>query len=82
MFQFFRNMLLKADDVPPRMFRFILSYSIPYQGEINPVRLNALKEIQERILKVLSSMTYAFCWNAEDLLKTVRGIVNFNFNSK
>ena len=60
-----------------RMFRFMLSYSIPY-GECFENDLSALEEKKNTLLKTLNNMTYAFVWEPRDFLETVGGMINFN----
>jgi len=74
---FFKQLQRTSKDVPPRQFRFILSYSIPRKDEVNPIFIQKLKDAKERILKILSSFTYAFAWDAEQLVQALDGIVNF-----
>lgn len=71
--QFFRE----GKDITPRMFRFILSYSVPYK-ENDPLTLQHLKQKKDKFLETLKSLTYAVAWGPENLLEFVGGIVNFS----
>ena len=63
-----------------RIFRFILSYSAPLKGA-DQILLSVMKEKKERILKTLSTLTYAFIWDAEKFLETVGSIINFSLKT-
>ena len=59
-----------------RLFRFILSYSIPCQKE-SPELANKLQAKQKAALKTLNTMTFAFSWDAERLLSVLSGMISF-----
>jgi conjugal transfer ATP-binding protein TraC len=73
--------LRKSKQTSPRLFRFILSYSIPFKGSIDPIQMEDLKSKKEKILKTLKTLTYAFSWNVKHLLETVGGMVSFSFQT-
>jgi len=65
----------------PRLFRFILSYTLPLVSD-SQTRKKQLVEIREKIIKSLKAITYAFSWKPKDLIETVGGLVNFNFSTE
>lgn len=64
------------DQGTSRLFRFIFSYSV--EGSVESVKLDALTDKREKILKILRSYTYAFCWDINDFFKNVGSWVNFS----
>jgi len=65
-----------------RIFRFILSYSVPHNGDVDSVLMRSVVEAKSRILKTLGVMSYSRPWQAEDLLTTVGGIINFDMSAE
>lgn len=65
----------------PKVFRFILSYSIPYNEASHAKDLLALIEKKKSVLKTLSLFTYAFSWNATHFLSHVGGLLNFDLST-
>lgn len=63
-------------EAPPRVFRFIFSYS---SQEKNLIKV---QETKERMLKSLKALTYAFFWKPEHLLETVGSFVHFDRSTK
>src|SRR5262249_8598464 len=70
--QFFKE----ARDVTPRIFRFVLSYSVLFQGH-DSIKVQHLKEKKDKFLEILKPLTYAVSWKPENLLEFVGGLVNF-----
>lgn len=62
----------------PRIFRFILSYSLPLSNDPIQETMRKLGDVKDKMLKVIRSMTKAFPWNPQDLIETVGGLVNFS----
>jgi len=62
--------------VSPRIFRFILSYSVPAKDGDNA----SLIAIKEKILKSINNLTYAREWNAQDLISALDGLINFQLS--
>ena len=60
-----------------RLFRFFLSYSLPFSKDINKDVL-FLNEAKEKLLKSLRSLVSAFAWKPTDLLETVGGLLSFS----
>lgn len=65
----------------PRMFRFILSYSVPSEN-YNRNQLQLLKEKKDKFLETLRPLTYATAWTPNDLIASVGGIINFSSSRK
>lgn len=61
--------------ISPRMYRFVLSYSLPY-GKMNG--LQNLVETKQKLLNALRALTYASLWKPRDVLNAVGGILNFS----
>ncbi len=74
--EFFRS----NNHLSPRIYRFILSYSITHKN-LDAKGLESLNEKKERILKILSSFSYAFTWTVNQFLETVGGLINFTNDS-
>lgn len=74
---YFKN----TQKISPRIFRLFISYSIPVSGQDADLSEKLLK-IRDKLLKHLSAITYVFSWKAEDLIKTVGGMVNFNLGTE
>lgn len=72
--QFFQQ----TKKISPRIFRCIFSYTIPFQGIPELAQLKSLHGQKEKILKILSSLTYAFSWKAKHLLELAGGFLNFS----
>ncbi|MFI5343144.1 MAG: type IV secretion system protein TraC [Chlamydiales bacterium] len=70
---------LEHPRISPRMFRFILSYSIPYTENEG---IHDLVNVKEKLLKMIKSMTSASLWKPKDLLQSVGGILNFSLKSE
>lgn len=70
---------LKHPRISPRMFRFILSYSISYGNKEN---FQDLVNIKNKLLKMIQSMTSASLWKPKDLLQAIGGIMNFTLKSE
>lgn len=64
-----------------RIFRFFLSYSLPYSKDVQSDVL-FLAETKEKILKNIRSLTTAFAWKPKDLLETVGGLLSFSLKSE
>ncbi|WP_059062681.1 type IV secretion system protein TraC [Candidatus Protochlamydia naegleriophila] len=69
--EYFKN----SAQLSSRMFRFILSYSVPKTND--PSLISSLITKKERILKTLSSFVYAYSWSANQFLESVGALVNF-----
>lgn len=67
--------------ISPRIFRLIISYSIPVDGQDADLSEKLLK-IKDKLLKHLSAITHVFSWKAENLIRTVGGMVNFNLGTE
>lgn len=81
--EIFQKMVKKRCDfyktsktVCSRRYRFLLSYSLPSKGA-NKMQLKSLKEIKERLLKILNTVTYAFPWDAKMFVHSLDGFINF-----
>ena len=72
----------ESNKVSPRIFRFIFSYSIPINGNLDTSLFQPLKNQKTKILKILSSLSYAFSWTPKNLLEFVGGLVNFNMGTE
>lgn len=68
---------LNNPNVSPRMFRFIISYSIPYDKVDN---FQTLISIKEKLLNAMRSLTNASLWKPKDLLQAIGGVLNFSLN--
>ena len=64
-----------------RIFRFILSYSSPFDGK-DLGQLKNLKTQKSKILKALSSLSYAFSWAPKHLIEFVGGFVSFSLDTE
>lgn len=62
-----------------RIFRCIFSYSIPLSKDAAS-DLKRIVETKQKFLKTIKSLTYAFEWNAKNLIETVSGLVNFSLS--
>jgi conjugal transfer ATP-binding protein TraC len=76
--EFFQN----SNKNSPRLFRCVFSYTIPFQGIPDQVVLKSLQAKKEKMLKILSSLSYGFCWSAKHFLEFVGGLVNFSSNTE
>ena len=65
--------------ISPRMYRFILSYSVPY-SKINA--LQPLLDAKEKLLNALRALTQATLWTPRDLLQALGGILNFSLKQE
>ena len=66
---------LKHQRISPRMFRFIISYSIPYAKKD---AFKDLTSVKDKLLNLLRSFTNTEIWRPKDLLQAVGGLVNFS----
>jgi conjugal transfer ATP-binding protein TraC len=66
----------------PRLFRCIFSYTIPLHGLPDQGRLKALQIKKEKMLKILASLSYGFCWTAKHFIECVGGLVNFSLSTE
>ncbi|MGE3556312.1 MAG: type IV secretion system protein TraC [Candidatus Obscuribacterales bacterium] len=66
----------QSPQIAPRVFRFILSYSVPSKSKQPTAQIKALAEIRTKILKTLGGLTYARPWGASDLLTHVNGLLH------
>jgi conjugal transfer ATP-binding protein TraC len=69
----------------PALFRFVFSYTIPFEGAIesNAHLIQKLKVKKEKCVRILRSMsTSARFWQPIDLLDVVGGLVNFSNATK
>ncbi len=71
---------LNSNAVSPRIFRFILSYSVA--SKPNSQSFQSLQEKKEKLLKTLKSATYAFSWDVHHFLETVGAFVNLTNDRK
>jgi conjugal transfer ATP-binding protein TraC len=74
-----RAQYFNTQAITTRIFRFILSYSIPCE-EINPHLLQQLKDKKEKFLETLKPLTYALAWKPDNLLEFVGGLINFSMD--
>lgn len=68
--------------ISPRVFRFVISYSIPFEDKTDLEKLAFLKEKKDKFLETLKPLTYAMSWRPENLLEFVGGLVNFSFGTE
>lgn len=66
----------------PRLFRCVISYTIRFEGIPDQVVLKSLQSKKEKTLKILSSLSYGFCWTPKHLLEFVGGLVNFSLKTE
>ena len=66
----------------PRLFRCVFSYTVPFKGIPDQVVLKSLQTKKEKMLKILSSLSYGFCWTAKHFLEFVGGLVNFSLSTE
>jgi conjugal transfer ATP-binding protein TraC len=64
-----------------RLFRCILSYSMPLSKDPQE-DLKRIVEIKQKFLKTLTSLSYAFPWNAKLLIENVSGLINFSHSAE
>ena len=64
--------------ISPKLFRSVFSYTIPFKGVPDQVLLKSLQAKKEKMLKVLTSLSYGFCWSPKHLLEFAGGMVNFS----
>lgn len=69
--------LKHSKTINPRLFRFILSYSIPVKEKLTSIQIDSLKDLKERMIKSLGNSSYSFSWNANDFILALDGLVNF-----
>jgi conjugal transfer ATP-binding protein TraC len=68
-----------AHDVPPRIFRFFLSYSQPKPSEKNiPFFLDSLVEKKKKALETFARFSQSFEIEPTQLIEVLSGIVNFD----
>ena len=60
----------------PRLYRFIFSYSAPVEAQRYDQQIAALKAKKEKILKLMKSLSYSWCWTPQDFLDTIGGLLN------
>ena len=68
----------------PSLFRFVLSYTVPFEGDIqsNDSLIQKLKIKKEKCLRVLRSLApSARVWKPSDLLDVVGGMINFSLDT-
>lgn len=75
--EFFRKMIVNEHEQSPRIFRCILSYSIPSEGFPSDDQIAVLLEKRNQIIKTLSSYTHSFTWEESHLLAGLDGIINY-----
>jgi conjugal transfer ATP-binding protein TraC len=75
-----RTKYFKSSNLCPRVFRFVISYSVRVNGRDMTVELANLKSKKEKFLETLKSLTHARCWNAQDLIEFVGGMTNFSLS--
>jgi conjugal transfer ATP-binding protein TraC len=63
----------------PRLFRFILSYSLPYE-KIDD--FEALVSTKEKILNAMRSLTNVALWKPKELLQAMGGMLNFSLKQE
>ncbi len=76
--EFFRN----SPTISPRNFRFIFSYSIPFEDRNDLEKIAYLKEKKEKFIETLKAITYVFSWRPEHLIEFVGGVVNFSLGTQ
>ncbi len=75
---FFKEESLHGD-VPPRIFRFVFSYSQPKPAEKNiPFFLDSLVEKKKKVLETFSRFSQSFEIEPSQLIEWLSGIVNFD----
>jgi len=67
-------------NLSPKIFRFIFSYSSPIKKGSETFQMSHLSEKKDKILKALKTITYSFCWDVDDFLNSVNGMINFSTN--
>lgn len=73
------NHYLNHPSTSPRMFRFIISYSVPYEKSEGFQNVIAAKE---KLLNAMRSLTSASLWKPKDLLQAVGGMINFSLRQE
>jgi conjugal transfer ATP-binding protein TraC len=73
------NHYLNHPSTSPRMFRFIISYSVPYEKSEGLQNVIAAKE---KLLNAMRSLTTASLWKPKDLLQAVGGMMNFSLRQE
>jgi conjugal transfer ATP-binding protein TraC len=63
----------------PRMFRFIISYSIPYTKKEG---FQGIVDVKNKLLSKLRTFTPAEVWKPKDLLQAVGGMLNFSLSNE
>ena len=67
----------KSKNFAPRIFRTILSYSMPFDGELKDSDFEKMQEVKNQILKSIGTFTQVYEWNAELFLNRLDGLVNY-----
>ncbi|MFZ0565993.1 MAG: TraC family protein [Chlamydiales bacterium] len=68
------HFLQLSNQLSPRIFRFILSYSIQSSHLSN---LEKVKQKKQTILKTLKSLSYSYCWDMEDFIERIGSLIPF-----
>jgi conjugal transfer ATP-binding protein TraC len=72
----------KSSHLSPRLFRFVISYSMNVCDSSVPEKISLIKEKKEKFLELLKSLTHAKSWLPEDLLEFVGGMTNFSLSTQ
>ncbi len=65
-----------------RMFRCIISYTMPINTATLKADKKKLKTKRQKIIKLLSNFSHVFIWDENNLLQTLDGLVNFDFSTE
>lgn len=74
--------LRHSSKINPRIFRLVISYSIPLDSPVDLQGLAKLKEKRDKFLETLRPITHIVSWRPEELLEFVGGLVSFSLDTK
>ncbi|MBB63443.1 MAG: type-IV secretion system protein TraC [Waddliaceae bacterium] len=74
--------LLCSKDVNPRMFRLIISYSEKSKRSAISQQIQEIASIKDRMMKIFSSQSHCFFWTADDFVRSLSSLVNFDTEDK
>lgn len=64
--------------ISPRIFRVIISYSIPFVDQMDLEKRVLVKAKKEKLLDTLKSHTFAVSWRPENLQDLIKGLVHLS----
>jgi conjugal transfer ATP-binding protein TraC len=77
-----KEFLLENNSSSPRLFRSVISYSVPIRRKGSEECFRKVNSVKESVLKSLSAFTHAFAWKPSDFLNFLDIFVNFNLSTK